>query len=250
MSPVADFLDRAAKRAFDVTVGATGLLVLSPMLLAIAVAVRLGSPGPVLYRARRTGRWGHPFVMYKFRTMVKDAEAMGGSSTAENDPRIAPIGRFLRRYKLDEWPQLINVVKGDMSLVGPRPEVEEYTRLYTREEEQILSVRPGMTDLASLDLRSLNAVLAETPHVDRFYKDVVRPRKNRLRLRYARTRTFGQDLRILWLTFDALFARRRPSPSFAALREAARRYVPDEPVRLDLPEDREEGPVRTPKGTP
>jgi lipopolysaccharide/colanic/teichoic acid biosynthesis glycosyltransferase len=157
-----------------------------------------------MYRARRTGMHGEPFIMFKYRTMVVNADRIGGTSTSARDPRITRVGHVLRRFKLDELPQLLNVVLGDLSLVGPRPEVEEYTSMYTAEEQAILSVRPGMTDLASIKLIDLNATLARAHDPDAYYREVIRPRKNELRLQYARTHTFWLDLMILARTARAL----------------------------------------------
>jgi lipopolysaccharide/colanic/teichoic acid biosynthesis glycosyltransferase len=200
VQPLASQVDLAAKRLFDVVASAAGLVVLAVPMLAIALAVGLGDGGPALYRAQRIGRHGVPFRMLKFRTMVLDADRIGGTSTAMTDPRITPTGRVLRRYKLDEVPQLFNVLRGDMSLVGPRPEVAEYTRLYSSEEQEILQVQPGMTDLASIRFFHLNQILATSDAPDAYYRDVIRPEKNRLRLEYARHRSFWLDLRILLRT--------------------------------------------------
>ncbi|HYX29719.1 MAG TPA: sugar transferase, partial [Pyrinomonadaceae bacterium] len=135
-------------RLFDIIVSLLGLIFLAPVLIMIAVAVKLDSRGPVFYRGKRTGRDGVPFRIFKFRTMILDADQMGGSSTAARDFRVTRVGHFLRRYKLDELPQLLNVLKGEMSIVGPRPELEEHTSVYTEEERVALTVRPGITDYA------------------------------------------------------------------------------------------------------
>ena len=199
-----------AKRLFDLTVAALGLLVMSPLLAGIAVAIASGSPGPVFYRGWRTGLHGQPFRIFKFRTMVVGAEAQG-TTTVLHDTRVTPLGQWLRRWKLDELPQLINVVRGDMSLVGPRPEVEEHTSAYTVEERQILSVRPGITDLASIRFVRLAEELGtDDPHAT--YLNRVRAEKNALRLQYVRERTFLGDVRILCLTLWAIVAPRRAKP--------------------------------------
>ena len=191
-----------AKRAFDVAFAAVGIAALSPVLLAVAAAVRLTSPGPILYRGRRIGRDGRAFHIMKFRTMRPDAERLG-TTTALGDPRITPVGHLLRRYKLDELPQLFNVLRGEMSVVGPRPEVEEHTREYTAEERAILDVRPGLTDYASIHFGALDEVLgSENPH--EVYVTRVRAEKNELRLRYVRRRSFGEDLRIIAMTVGAI----------------------------------------------
>jgi lipopolysaccharide/colanic/teichoic acid biosynthesis glycosyltransferase len=183
------------KRAFDVGIAGMSLVVLSPLLLAIAIAIKLTSRGPVLYRGVRTGRDGIPFEMLKFRTMVPDAE-QAGTTTRLGDPRITSVGRLLRRAKLDELPQLINVLGGTMSLVGPRPEVAEHTDAYDDAERAILSVTPGITDFSSIHFVSLDEVLGtENPH--EVFVTRIRAEKNQLRLKYVRERSFLVDLRIL-----------------------------------------------------
>jgi lipopolysaccharide/colanic/teichoic acid biosynthesis glycosyltransferase len=201
-----------AKRACDVFVAAVGVVLLSPLLLTIAVVVGLDSPGPVLYKGRRTGMHGVPFNILKFRTMCVDAERTG-TTTARNDPRVTRVGRFLRRWKLDELPQLFNVFRGEMSLVGPRPEVEEHTSVYDQEELEILTVRPGITDYSSVHFIDLAGALGdENPH--HVFVTRVRAQKNALRLEYVRKRSFTEDLRILGLTASALLrsmAARKPN---------------------------------------
>ena len=177
-----------------------------PLLFLVAVAVKLSSPGPVFYRGLRTGRHGVPFRLFKFRTMVVDAESKGGTTTGKNDPRVTRWGSFLRKYKLDELPQLFNVLRGDMSLVGPRPEVAEYTDRFSEEERQILSVRPGITDYSSLEFSDLQAVVGDKD-VDETFRKLVLPRKNALRLKYVREASFWVDLRILAATFWLLFSK-------------------------------------------
>ena len=171
--------------------------------MAIAVLVKLDSDGPVFYRGVRTGLRGRPFQVFKFRTMVLSAERLGGLSTAKDDPRITGVGKLLRRFKLDELPQLINVLKGEMSVVGPRPEMPEYTRLYTGEEEIILTVRPGITDYASLEFIHLGDILgSEAP--DRVYEQQVRPIKNALRVKYVKEQSFWGDILIILKTLVKL----------------------------------------------
>lgn len=191
------------KRAFDVAAATAGLLVLWPVLLACAVAVRLSSTGPVLYRGTRTGRHGKPFAILKFRSMVANAEQVGGTTTAAGDPRITTVGAFMRRYKLDELPQLINVLWGDMSVVGPRPEVAEYTDAYTEQERLILSVRPGITDLSSLEFHDLQAVVG-SGDADATFRREILPRKNALRLQYVQERTLWLDGVILLRTIGVV----------------------------------------------
>jgi lipopolysaccharide/colanic/teichoic acid biosynthesis glycosyltransferase len=202
-------LQKGIKRVVDVAVSVLGLMLLSPLLAAIALWIKLDSPGPVFYRGVRVGRLGRPFRIYKFRTMVVNADRLGGSSTADDDPRITRAGRVLRKYKLDELPQLLNVLLGEMSLVGPRPEVPEYVGLYTDEERAILSVRPGMTDWASLWNPDEGAVLAGTEDPDRAYLAWIRPTKVRLQLAYVRRYGLWTDMRILFLTVASLICRQR-----------------------------------------
>jgi lipopolysaccharide/colanic/teichoic acid biosynthesis glycosyltransferase len=185
-----------SKRWFDLLAASTALVLFSPLLLLLALIILAQSPGPVFYRATRTGLNGRPFIMFKFRTMVTNADKIGGPSTGLNDPRVTPIGRWLRRFKLDELPQLINVVCGDMSLVGPRPEVPQYTALYEGDEKLILTVRPGITDLASLEFSRLDQHLGQD-NPDAVYENVIKPRKNKLRVQYARERCWSLDLSIL-----------------------------------------------------
>jgi lipopolysaccharide/colanic/teichoic acid biosynthesis glycosyltransferase len=197
------------KRVFDGTCAFLGLLVLSPVLGLVALLVKLSDGGPVLYRGLRTGLNGRQFRICKFRSMVVDAEKTGVTATADDDPRVTRIGRFLRKYKLDELPQLVNVLVGEMSLVGPRPEVPQYTALFTRQEQAILSVRPGITDWATLWDIAEGAVLAGSDNPEQAYLEKIRPEKIRLQLKYVRERSFGVDVRILALTLWALVARRR-----------------------------------------
>jgi lipopolysaccharide/colanic/teichoic acid biosynthesis glycosyltransferase len=193
-----------AKRAFDLICSLLILAVLSPFLLALAVWIKATSRGPVLYIAPRVGLGGRPFRMYKFRTMVVDADRIGGSSTPEDDPRITPVGRRLRRYKLDELPQLFNVVAGDMSLVGPRPQVQWAVDLYSPEERHLLTVPPGITDYASLRFPNEGEILRASTDPDRDYMEKIHPEKMRLSLEYVRKRSFRTDLSVLAGTLAAI----------------------------------------------
>lgn len=192
------------KRIFDIVVAAAGLVLLSPLLVMISVLVKLTSPGPVLYGGLRVGLDGRHFRMWKFRSMVANADRIGGPSTAGDDVRLTHVGRALRRYKLDELPQLLNVLIGEMSLVGPRPEVPQYVAMFTEEERVILSIRPGMTDWASLWNVDEGAVLAGEADPERAYLEKIRPEKIRLQLAYVRRRSFLVDLAILVRTFLAI----------------------------------------------
>jgi len=173
------------KRAFDLLCSIPGIVILSPLLLVVAIAVRVSSPGPVIFRSRRVGRNGREFDLLKFRTMTKDAPQTGPAITFGRDRRITPLGAFLRGTKIDELPQLLNVVLGQMSLVGPRPEVPEYVRLYTSEQRAVLNLMPGITDPASIKYARESELLGESADPETHYKQHVMPDKIRLNLEYA-----------------------------------------------------------------
>ena len=198
------------KRGFDVIGALAGSIVLAPVMLALAVAIKVSSPGPVLYRGVRVGLGGRRFRMSKFRTMVIDADRIGGPSPSETDSRVTRIGRFMRKLKLDELPQLFDVLRGEMSFVGPRPEVPQYVEMYTDEEKAILSVRPGITDWATLWNPDEGAVLAASDDPERAYLEKIRPQKIRWQLEYVRRRSFWIDLQILGQTVAAVVLRRKP----------------------------------------
>ena len=188
------------KRALDLLLAAAGLVILSPVLVTLAVWIKLADGGPVLYHGPRVGRDGVPFKMLKFRTMVVDAENQGPSSTAGDDSRITKPGRFMRRFKLDEFPQLINVLKGEMSVVGPRPQVAWAVDLYSPEERQLLSVRPGITDYASLWFRDEGEILRGSADPDAAYLELIAPVKIKLGLYYVRNRSLLVDLKLILAT--------------------------------------------------
>jgi lipopolysaccharide/colanic/teichoic acid biosynthesis glycosyltransferase len=192
------------KRCLDLLVSSVALLLLAPFLAAIAYRIGRDSPGPVFYRGRRSGLNGEVFRIYKFRTMVNGAERLGGPTTADDDPRLTPVGRSLRRYKLDELPQLFNVLLGQMSLVGPRPEVVEKTSRYSQEERRILEVRPGITDWASIWNADEGAVVAGFRDADQAYERLIRPTKIRLQLMYRGQASLWVDLKILLYTLIKL----------------------------------------------
>jgi len=199
-------LEESIKRFVDLLLSALGLLLSSPLLLLIALAIRLDSRGPAFYRGVRVGRHGKTFRIWKFRSMRVDSERLGGT-TGKDDPRVTRIGRILRESKLDELPQLMNVLAGDMSLVGPRPELEEHTKAYEGEEKLILSVRPGITDYASIHFRNLNELVgSDEPH--RVFIERFRPEKNRLRLAYVKQQSLPEDLKILYRTLVCVILRR------------------------------------------
>jgi lipopolysaccharide/colanic/teichoic acid biosynthesis glycosyltransferase len=189
----------AIKRAIDVVFAVFLLLVLSPIFVIAGVGVALSSPGPVFYLGKRTGLHGQHFRIFKFRTMVVGAELKGGGTTALGDTRIFPFGQYLRRFKLDELPQLINVLRGEMSLVGPRPELPRYTDKYDDRERVILSVRPGITDLSSIRFSSLDEIVG-AEDADRVFEEKVLPEKNRLRILYVETQSLLGDFRIMFMT--------------------------------------------------
>lgn len=198
------------KRGFDLIVALVGLVFVTPLMALIAASIKLDSSGPVFYRGVRVGRFGKAFRIYKFRSMVSNAEKIGGPSTAGGDTRITTVGELMRQFKLDELPQLINVVKGEMSFVGPRPEVQMYVAMYTEEEKKILSVRPGITDWASLWNSDEGAILAGSPDPEKTYLEKIRPEKIRLQLEYLRRRSFWTDLTIIFQTIAAVIFRRKP----------------------------------------
>lgn len=198
-----------SKRLFDLVAAGTGLLLLAPLLLALALWIRLDSPGPALFRQRRVGRHGVPFAILKFRTMRQQASAAAGMADAQltvgQDPRITRAGRFLRRSKLDELPQLFNVVLGTMSLVGPRPEVPRYVDCWPPEARRtVLSVRPGITDWAAILYKDENAILGQAADPEQAYVETILPVKLAYYQRYVHERSFWLDLRIIARTLAAI----------------------------------------------
>lgn len=198
------------KRLFDIVAAAAGLILLCPLFAIIAVLIKWDSAGPVFFRQSRIGRYFRPFFIYKFRTMLSDAAAMGPLLTVGDDPRITRVGRWLRRSKLDELPQLINVLTGDMSFVGPRPEVERYVRLFRTEYAEILQVRPGITDLASLKYRGESTLLARSLKPEEEYVTRILPDKLRLGQQYVRELSLGRDVMLIARTLAAVV---RPTDS-------------------------------------
>ncbi|MCY2990964.1 MAG: sugar transferase [Planctomycetota bacterium] len=188
------------KRMLDALVSVIGLLLVSPVLAIVAGLVKFTSPGPIFFRQQRIGRGFQPFGIYKFRTMVADAPACGRAITVGNDPRITRVGRILRKTKLDELPQLINVLLGDMSLVGPRPEVAHYVEMFREDYADILQVRPGITDLASLQYRDEAAILARAENPEEEYVRRILPEKIRLAKQYVRSHSPATDLRLIGQT--------------------------------------------------
>lgn len=201
-------LDNGAKRVLDACAAGIGLLLLAPLMGLIALAVTLDSPGGVFFAHERVGRYGRKFRVLKFRTMVQNAPRLGGAITAGHDPRITRVGRLLRATKLDELPQLWNVLKGEMSLVGPRPEVAKYVQLWDPTlREQVLSVRPGITGLTQIRYRHEETLLAQQPDPETYYREVLLPLKLQSDAEYVQRRTLLYDLYLILRTLLALFER-------------------------------------------
>jgi lipopolysaccharide/colanic/teichoic acid biosynthesis glycosyltransferase len=199
------------KRGFDIVASFTTLVLMLPLMALIALLIKLDSEGPVFFKQERIGKRFRPFWIYKFRTMRKPSMEKGRQITIGNDPRITRIGRMLRQTKLDELPQLINIVKGEMSFVGPRPEVPRYVQLYQQEYQEILTVRPGLTDLASLKYRDEAVLLARAANPEEEYITRVLPDKIRLSKDYIRRSSFLYDLGLIRKTISAVFVVRASS---------------------------------------
>ncbi|NNC82284.1 MAG: sugar transferase [Flavobacteriales bacterium] len=193
------------KRLFDIISALLGLVLLSPLLLVIALAIGVKDGAPILFKQTRIGRQGDPFTLYKFRTMRPDSESSGQLSVGERDPRVTDIGHALRKTKLDELPQLWNVLKGDMSVVGPRPEVPRYVDLYSEKERKVLQVRPGITDAASLAYFNESEMMAEHPDPERYYIETIMKDKLQRNLDYLEKRTFWSDMGIIFKTISRIF---------------------------------------------
>lgn len=193
------------KRFLDLFFSTIGLLLLSPVFALVILMVKSDSKGPVFYRGERAGRWGKPFRIFKFRSMVVNADKVGGPSSSADDSRITNVGSFLRKYKLDELPQLVNVWLGQMSLVGPRPEVMQEVLLYTENEKRLLQVRPGITDWSSIKFRNEGEILRGSADPHQAYREKIRPEKIRLGLEYVNQHSTLGDLRIILQTFLVIF---------------------------------------------
>lgn len=195
-----------AKRLFDMVFSFLGLIITSPLLIVMAVLIKLDSKGPVFFRGTRIGRFGKPFRIFKFRTMVANAQSLGGPSTAADDSRLTKIGKFLKKYQLDELPQLVDVLRGKMSFVGPRPEVQMYVNIMSKEEKKtILSVLPGITDLASLWNFHEGEILKGSRDPERTYLEKIRPKKIELQIKYVKSRSFLLDIKIIFKTIFKIF---------------------------------------------
>lgn len=188
------------KRIFDIMSSFCGLVILSPILIIVAIFIKLDSNGPVFFKQKRVGKNKEIFEIYKFRTMVTDAEKLGRQITVGNDSRVTDVGKFIRKCKLDELPQLINVLKGEMSLVGPRPEVTRYVDLYDEYQKQILLVKPGITDYASIEFRNENEILGQSKNPDKTYIEDIMPAKIEFNMRYIRNISLIEDIKLILAT--------------------------------------------------
>jgi len=195
-----------AKRVLDFTASLLGVLILWPFFLIIAILIKAEDGGPVFFRQVRVGKGGKHFRIWKFRTMVVDAEHKGGLITVGRDPRVTKVGYWLRKAKLDELPQLFNVLRGEMSLVGPRPEVPRYVGFYSEEQRRVLELKPGITDPASILYRNENDLLDGVPDPEKVYVEQIMPDKIRLNLEYAARASFWSDLGVILRTLARIFS--------------------------------------------
>ncbi len=194
------------KRLFDIVASGVGLLLLSPLFLLVAIWIKLDSPGPVFYRQVRVGRYNRDFRIFKFRSMRVGADKGSLVTIGGRDPRVTRSGYFIRKFKVDELPQLINVFIGDMSLVGPRPEVRHYVDYWTKEQLHVLDVRPGITDPASIKFRNENELLEKAEDAEKYYIEVIMQEKLRLYLEYVENHSFWYDIKLIFQTFAAIIA--------------------------------------------
>lgn len=195
------------KRIFDIVASGIGLILLSPLFIILTIWIKCDSIGPVFYKQVRVGRNNMDFHLFKFRSMRVGSDKKGLITVGGHDPRITRSGYYIRKYKLDEFPQLINVFKGDMSLVGPRPEVRKYVDMYTEEQMHVLDVRPGITDLASIRYRNENELLERVNDPDKYYVEVIMPDKLRINLEYVARHSFTFDIRLIFQTFRAIVSK-------------------------------------------
>jgi lipopolysaccharide/colanic/teichoic acid biosynthesis glycosyltransferase len=195
------------KRLFDIISSLIVLSILLPFFIIISLVILFSSRGGIFYKQIRVGKNGREFYLYKFRSMVSGADKKGQLTVGMNDHRITRVGTFLRKYKLDEFPQLINIILGDMSVVGPRPEVPKYVRLYSPQQKKVLSVRPGLTDYASLEYINENEILGKAKDPERTYIEEIMPAKLALNMKYIDEKSFGTDLKIIFRTIGKIFKR-------------------------------------------
>lgn len=193
-------------RFFDIFFSVIGLIILSPLFLFLALWIKIDSKGPVFYKQLRVGKDGKNFYLYKFRTMVVDADKKGFITVGERDPRVTRAGYYLRKYKLDELPQLMNVLLGEMSFVGPRPEVRKYVNLYNEEQRKVLLVKPGITDYASIQYIDENEVLATSDNPEKAYIEVILPEKIKFNMKYIDNHSTKEYFKIIFLTIKKIFS--------------------------------------------
>ena len=189
------------KRLFDILLSGLGLLIISPLFLIVAIWIKLDSPGPIFYRRVRVGRYNNDFRIFKFRSMRIGSDKGSLVTIGGRDPRITRSGYFIRKFKIDELPQLINVLVGDMSLVGPRPEVRHYVNYWTKEQMHVLDVRPGITDPASIKFRNENELLAQAEDPEKYYIEVIMQEKIKLYLDYVKKNSLWYDIKLIFQTF-------------------------------------------------
>lgn len=193
------------KRLFDIFFSVIGLFIFSPLFLILAIIIKFDSKGPVFYRQTRVGIGNSDFLLYKFRSMRINSDKDGLLTVGGKDPRITKSGYFIRKYKLDELPQLINVIKGEMSFVGPRPEVRKYVNLYNDAQMKVLSIRPGITDIASIEYRNENELLSNSENPEKYYVESILPDKLRINLEYINDNSVFKDFKIILKTIKAVF---------------------------------------------
>ena len=193
------------KRSFDLILSFIGLLIIVPILFLITILIKISSSGPVFYKQVRVGKNNKDFKIYKFRTMHVNADKKGFLTVGGRDPRVTSIGYYLRKFKLDELPQLINVFKGDMSFVGPRPEVRQFVNLYTKIQKKVLDVKPGITDLASIEFRNENEILFKEQDPNQYYIDYIMPKKLEINLKYINQRNLLKDFAVIIKTIKVIF---------------------------------------------
>lgn len=197
-------MNRFYIRFFDIVLAAAGIVMLMPLFVVVGILIKTGSRGGVFFRQNRVGQHGKDFSLFKFRTMYEQSDKKGLITVGAKDPRITSIGRFLRKYKIDELPQLINIIKGEMSFVGPRPEVRKYVNLYNSEQKRVLEVKPGITDYASIKYVNENDILGKVEDPERYYIDVLMPEKLKLNLSYAENRNILNYFRIIVKTLFSI----------------------------------------------
>ncbi len=202
---MAKLKNKISKRLFDIFFSLLGLILISPFLIIVSIIIKITSEGPVFFLQERLGQYEKPFFIYKFRTMVINAESLGKQITVKGDNRITKVGKVLRRYKIDEFPQLINVLLGEMSFVGPRPEVKKYVDLYTNDQKEIFKVKPGITDYASLEYRNENDLLSTVEDPEAYYINTIMQDKIKLNKKYIEKNNLFIDVKIILNTISKCF---------------------------------------------